>query len=237
MYQDPIDSKLINTKVLPTDQAAFMTGVYGWMTLALSITGLLAYFTASSPTLLNLIFSSRIVFFGLIIGTFLLVGWLSLAIRKMSPVTAMVVFLSYSALNGLMLSSVFMMYTSASIALTFFITAGTFGIMSIYGYTTKADLTRIGNIAFMALIGIILASVVNMFLGNETLYWIISYAGVAIFVALVAYDTQKIKDMSINGFDGQAMERKASIIGALTLYLDFINLFLFLLRLFGSRRS
>jgi hypothetical protein len=155
----------------------------------------------------------------------------------MSPVTAMVVFLSYSALNGLMLSSVFMMYTSASIALTFFITAGTFGIMSIYGYTTKADLTRIGNIAFMALIGIILASVVNMFLGNETLYWIISYAGVAIFVALVAYDTQKIKDMSINGFDGQAMERKASIIGALTLYLDFINLFLFLLRLFGSRRS
>lgn len=237
MNQDPIDRILTQQRQLTIDQSGFFTKVYSWMTLALVITGLVAYYAASTPAVIEMLFASRFTFLILVIGTFALVAWLTLAIRKMSPLTATLVFIGYSALTGLMLSTIFLVYTSASIALTFFITAGTFGIMSIYGFTTKADLTKIGNIAFMALIGIILASLVNMFLQNSTLYWIISYAGVAIFVALIAYDTQKIKEIGMNGFDGAASEKKASIIGALTLYLDFINLFLFLLRLFGGRRD
>ncbi len=160
------------------------------------------------------------------------------AIQRMSALTATLVFLGYAVLNGVLFSSIFLAYTETSIALTFFITAGTFAAMSIYGYVTNADLSRIGNIAMMALIGVIIASLVNMFMQNETLYWIISYVGVAIFVALIAYDTQKLKNMAIQGFDGEGgvvLEKKASIMGALTLYLDFINLFLFLLRLFGRR--
>jgi uncharacterized protein len=236
MYQDPIDQMLVRDTA--AEQASFMTKVYGWMTLALGLTGLTALYTASSPELITAIFGSRFGFLALVIGTFLLVGWLVVAIRKMSPITATLVFLGYSVLNGVLFSSIFLMYTSASIALTFFITAGTFAAMSIYGYVTKSDLSRIGNIAIMALIGVIIASLVNMFMQSETLYWIISYAGVAIFVALVAYDTQKIKNIAINGFDeegGAVAEKKASVMGALTLYLDFINLFLFLLRLFGRR--
>jgi FtsH-binding integral membrane protein len=163
--------------------------------------------------------------------------WISAGIRTMSLTTAAAVFLLYSVMNGLLFSSIFIVYTGESIALTFFITAGTFAAMSIYGYTTKADLSKIGSIAIMALIGILIASLVNYFLESETLYWIISYVGVAVFVALVAYDTQKLKDMAIYGFDGETAARKMSIFGALTLYLDFINLFLFLLRLFGSRRN
>lgn len=236
MNQDPIEQLLVRDTAAV--QASFMTKVYGWMTLALCLTGLTALYTASNEQLISAIFGSSFGFWALIIGTFLLVGWLMVAIRKMSAVTATLVFLGYSILNGVLFSSIFMVYTSASIALTFFITAGTFGAMSIYGYFTRADLSRIGNIAVMALIGVIIASLVNLFMQNETLYWIISYAGVAIFVALVAYDTQKIKNIALYGFEeegGVAMEKKASIMGALTLYLDFINLFLFLLRLFGRR--
>jgi FtsH-binding integral membrane protein len=236
MYQDPQDQFLVTQNVASV-QAAFMTKVYGWMTLALAITGLVAWFTAASPGLVEFIFTNAIIKWGLIIGTFLMVGSLALAVQKMSPAVATLVFIGYSALNGLLFSSLFFMYTSGSLALTFFITAGTFGAMSIYGYTTKADLTKIGNIAFMALVGVIIASLANMFLQSESLYWIISYVGVAVFVALVAYDTQKLKDMAVAGFDGAAMERKASIMGALSLYLDFINLFLMLLRLFGGRRD
>ena len=158
-----------------------------------------------------------------------------MGIQKMSASTATLVFLGYSLLNGLIFSSIFLTYTGGSIALTFFITAGTFGVMSAYGYFTKSDLTSIGNIAIMLLIGVIIASLVNMFMKSEMLYWIISYAGVAIFVALTAYDTQKIKEMNIIGNEGTAEDRKEAIVGALTLYLDFINLFLFLLRLFGRR--
>lgn len=237
MNQDPIES-LLTPKSEASVQTSFMTKVYGWMTLALSITGLAAFYTAHSPWLLSAVFGSKLSFYGLVIGTFLMVMWLVIAIRKMSALTATIVFIAYSLLNGLLFGSIFMVYTESSIALTFFITAGTFAVMSIYGYATKTDLTRIGNIAIMALIGIIIASLVNMFMQNETLYWIISYVGVAVFVALIAYDTQKIKNMAIGGFgddEGMVSEKKASIIGALTLYLDFINLFLYLLRLFGRR--
>lgn len=206
------------------------------MTIALLITAFSAMFTLSSPALLELIFGNKLVFYGLIIGELLLVGSLVLAVQKMSPTMAAIVFIGYSALNGLTLASIFLIYTAGSIALTFFITAGTFAVMSIYGYTTKADLTRIGNLALMALVGIIIASIANFFLQSETLYWIISYIGVAVFVGLVAYDTQKIKNLSDSIDVNSAEGKRASLIGALTLYLDFINLFLFLLRLFGSRK-
>lgn len=234
MYQDPID-QMVTSQSIAAEQASFMTKVYGWMTLALCITGVTAFFTATSQELVELLFSSRWTIWVLILGTFGLVGWLTLGIQKMSATTATLAFLGYSLLNGLIFSSIFLLYTGGSIALTFFITAGTFGVMSAYGYFTKSDLTSIGNIAIMLLIGVIIASIVNMFMNSEMLYWIISYAGVAIFVALTAYDTQKIKEMNIIGNEGTAEDRKEAIVGALTLYLDFINLFLFLLRLFGRR--
>ena len=234
MFEEPVDRSLVSA-TNDAVSSAFITRVYAWMTLALSITAFAAYLTISSETLLSIIFGNKIVFYGLIIGELLLVGSLVVAVRKMSPAIATLIFIGYSALNGLTLASIFLIYTAGSIALTFFITAGTFAIMSIYGYTTKADLTKIGNLAFMALIGIILASIVNFFLESETLYWIISYLGVAIFVGLVAYDTQKIKEMSYEIDHTSDEGKKASVLGALTLYLDFINLFLFLLRLFGRR--
>ena len=206
------------------------------MALALFITGLMAYYAASSEQLRNLIFGSKFVFYGLIIGELLLVVYLSRAIQKMSQSTAIFVFLVYAVLNGLTMSVIFMIYTTASIASTFYITAGTFGVMSLYGYYTKNDLTKIGNLAMMGLVGIIIASIVNMFFQNDMMGWIITYLGVAIFVGLTAYDTQKLKEIGANGFrNGESME-KTAIMGALTLYLDFINLFLFLLRIFGDRK-
>jgi hypothetical protein len=206
------------------------------MALALFITGIVAYFTVSSPELFSAIISSKILFFGLIIGELLLVVYLTRAINTLSQNAAISLFLLYSVLNGLTMSIIFIAYTSSSIATTFYVTAGTFAAMSFYGYTTKKDLTSIGNMAFMALIGIIIASLVNMFLQNEMMHWIISYLGVAIFVGLTAYDTQKLKEIGSRGFTNEEGMEKMSIMGALTLYLDFINLFLFLLRILGNRR-
>jgi FtsH-binding integral membrane protein len=154
----------------------------------------------------------------------------------MSAQRATIVFILYSVLNGLTLSIIFLIYTTGSIASTFFVTAGTFAVMSAYGYLTKSDLSKWGNILFMGLIGIIIASIVNYFMQSETLYAIITYIGVLIFVALTAYDTQKIKTMNIIGNEGTDEDKKEAIMGALTLYLDFINLFLYLLRLLGRRR-
>ena len=216
--------------------AIYLTRVYNWMALALFITGLIAYYAASSEQLRNLIFGSKFVFYGLIIGELLLVVYLSRSIQKMSQSTAIFVFLVYAVLNGLTMSVIFMIYTTASIASTFYITAGTFGVMSLYGYYTKNDLTKLGNLAMMGLVGIIIASIVNIFFQNDMMGWIITYLGVAIFVGLTAYDTQKLKEIGANGFrNGESME-KTAIMGALTLYLDFINLFLFLLRIFGDRK-
>ncbi|SPJ14671.1 conserved membrane hypothetical protein [Syntrophobacter sp. SbD2] len=146
-------------------------------------------------------------------------------------------FFAYSFLNGLTLSTIFLIYTKASIANTFFVTAGTFAAMSLYGYTTKRDLTSIGSFLMMGLIGIIIASFVNFFFRSPAIYWLITYAGIAVFVGLTAYDAQKIKEMAYAGFSGSEDERKGAVIGALRLYLDFINLFLLLLRIFGSRRD
>jgi FtsH-binding integral membrane protein len=217
-------------------QALFITKVYNWMALALFITGLVSYFTASSPEMLNIIVGSKFVFYGILIAELLLVIYLTRSIQKLSQNMVIAGFLIYAVLNGLTMSIIFLIYTSNSIATTFYVTAGTFGAMSLYGYYTKKDLTSLGNMAMMALIGIIIASIVNMFLQNDMMYWIITYLGVAVFVALTAYDTQKLKELGSRGFVNDESMEKTSILGALTLYLDFINLFLFLLRIFGNRK-
>lgn len=214
----------------------FFVRVYGWMSLALIITGLTAFRTATSPEIINFIFGQSFVFYGLLILELVLVGVLAGAINKMTAVTATIVFALYSVLNGLTLASIFFVFTSESIANVFFIAAGTFAATSAYGFFTKKDLTKIGNILIMALIGLIIASVVNFFLKSEMLYWISSYAGVLIFVGLIAYDTQKLKALNVIGNEGTDVDKKEAIIGALTLYLDFINLFLYLLRIFGKRK-
>jgi hypothetical protein len=219
-----------------TIQTAFMSKVYTWMSGGLAITGLIAMYVASIEGIELMIKENMMMFYGLIIGEIFLVGYLIVRIQKMSAQLAGTIFTGYAALNGLTLSVVFLAYTSASIASTFFVTAGTFAIMSIYGYYTKKDLTSWGSLLFMALIGIIIASVVNFFMQSEMMYWLITYAGIFIFVGLTAYDTQKIKRMSTATEFGSEEESKGAIIGALMLYLDFINLFLLLLRILGDRK-
>lgn len=231
MYPDQFSAEEIRL-----EQASFISKVYGWMGGALAITGIIAMWVASTPDVIIAIAGNRLVFYGLLIGEILCVGYMSAAVQKISAKTALMLFILYAALNGLTLSIIFLIFTTESIASTFFITAATFGVMSAYGYFTKKDLTSIGNIALMALIGLIIASLVNLFLQNETIYWITTYAGILIFVALTAYDTQKVKAMNVIGNAGTEEDKKEAIMGALTLYLDFINLFLLLLRVFGKRK-
>lgn len=206
--------------------------VYAWMGAGLTLTALLAVMTVSSPSMLQLVIGNRFVFFGLIIGELALVVVLSAAINRLSAAMAMLLFIAYASLNGVTLSVIFLAYTAESIASTFLITGGMFGAMSAYGYLTRRDLTSWGSFLFMGLIGIVIASLVNIFFGVSILYWISTYCGIIVFTGLTAYDTQKIKAFALRGEVGT----KPAILGALTLYLDFINLFLMLLRLFGRRR-
>jgi FtsH-binding integral membrane protein len=177
-----------------------------------------------------------VIFWGLLIMELVLVWGLSAAINKLPAVLATLIFLFYAALNGVTFSVIFLVYQLGSIAYTFFITAAMFGAMSVFGYVTKIDLTKVGGFLMMGLVGLIIASVVNIFVASSTLDWLISYIGVFIFVGLTAYDTQKIKNMSMNVESASEEGNKASIMGALALYLDFINLFLLLLRIMGRRR-
>ncbi len=216
--------------------SAFFSRVYTWMALGLALTGAIAAYVSSRPDLVALLLGKQLNFFLLIGATLGLVMAISWGINKISAPVATGLFLLYAALNGILFSSIFLVYTGESIAKVFFITGGTFGVMSIYGFITKTDLTRVGQIAFMGLIGVIIASIANWFFKSSTLSYIISYVGVAVFVALTAYDTQKLKHIALQVREGSEGFAKASIIGALTLYLDFINLFLLLLRLFGRRR-
>jgi uncharacterized protein len=217
-------------------QNSFVAQVYNWMGLGLATTALVALITASSPPLLNFILGSQFIFLGLILGELGLVIALSTAINRLQATTATLMFFLYSALNGLTLSVIFLAYTSASIANTFFVTAGTFGAMSLYGYATKRDLTSWGSFLFMGLVGIILASLVNLFMRSEAISWLVTYAGIMVFVGLSAYDAQMIKQMAASGFGDEESERKSAVIGALRVYLDFINLFLLLLNIFGRKR-
>ena len=212
-----------------------MRKVYVWMTLALVITGLTSYGVATSPGILQAIYTNQILFWGLIIAEFVLVFSVSAAINKISLSVATLMFVLYSVVNGALLSYIFLIYTASSIATVFFITAGTFAVMAFIGYTTKTDLTSMGKILMMALIGLIIATVVNLFVKSSDFTLILSYVGVLIFVGLTAYDSQKIKQMLMQAPDASEAAQKVALLGALSLYLDFINLFIYLLRIFGRR--
>lgn len=220
-----------------TGLQTYMAQVYGWMTCGLLLTAFISWYAANTPAVMELVFASRMTFFGLVIAQLAVVFVLSGLVHKLSGALATALFMLYSALTGLTLASIFLVYTYSSIASTFFVTAGMFGAMSFWGYTTKRDLSKMGSILFMALIGLLLASLVNFWLKSPALMWAITYIGVLVFVGLTAYDTQKLKAIGEN-IDTRDKEnlRRYSIMGALTLYLDFINLFLMLLRIFGNRR-
>lgn len=221
-----------------TAYRTLMGKVYLWMTLALAVTGLTSLYVASSPGLVQSIFASRGTFWLLVIAELALVFILSARIMKMSFSTAGIMFALYSVLNGVTMSFIFIAYTSTSIATAFFVTAGMFAAMSFIGFVTKKDLSSFGSFFTMALIGLIIASVVNIFLNSSVMYWIITYVGVLLFVGLTAYDTQKIKQMLIEyGDEVNDSTQKLALIGSLSLYLDFINLFLYILRLFGNNKE
>lgn len=223
---------IISEDQVKARQSAFITNVYGLMTGALAITGVLAWFVSTDVNLLAQVAS---YFRILLIVEFLVVLGLSAVVNSVSVNVARALFVLYAALNGLTFGVIFSAFTGESIASTFFITAGTFGVMSLYGYFTKKDLTSWGRILMMALIGLVIASIANIFMHSTGLYWIVTYIGVFVFVGLIAYDTQKLKNLAVN-IEGEEITHKASIIGALALYLDFINLFLMFLRIFGRRR-
>ena len=221
-----------STQAMPV----LMRKVYTWMALALVITGVCAYGVAASPTLIMAIFSSKMTFYGLLIAELALVIFISARIDRLSLSTATLLFTVYAALNGVTLSAIFLLYDITTISQVFFITAGTFGAMAFFGYTTKKDLSVIGHTLYMALIGLILATVVNLFMRNAMLDYILSYIGVGVFVGLTAWDSQKIKRILSEMPDAGEEAQKFALLGALTLYLDFINLFLYLLRIFSKRR-
>ena len=236
--QQPAEQPVIHLSAEEASQiqGAFMRQVYGWMAGALALTGGIAMLIAATPELAELVADSRFGFMGLLLLQLFVVGYISSRAFEMSASAVTGAFIAYSALNGITLSLIFMIFTADSIASTFFVTAGTFAVMSLYGYFTGTDLSRWGNVLLMGVVGLIIASVVNMFWLNSMLYTITSGIGVLIFVALTAYDTQKLKALAFAGLDDTDTDRKVAVLGALTLYLDFINIFLFLLRFFGRRR-
>lgn len=214
-----------------------MRKVYLWMTLALVITGFTAYYVANNETVLGAIYTNQILFWGLIIAELGLVIGLSAAINRLSLSVATLMFVLYSLINGATMSFIFLVYTTSSITNVFLITAGTFAAMAVFGYFTKTDLTSMGKILLMALIGVIIATIVNIFTKSEGLTVILNYVGVLVFVGLTAYDSQKIKQMLLMAPDASESSQKIALLGALSLYLDFINLFIYLLRIFGSKRD
>jgi hypothetical protein len=214
---------------------ALMRKVYLWMSMALVITGFTAYLVATNSSLLQLIYGNSYMVWVLFGAELLLVIGLSSAINRLSLPVATLMFVIYSVINGAVFSSIFLAFELGTIAKVFFITAGTFGAMSIYGYTTKSDLSSWGKILMMALLGVIIATVVNLFVKSGPLETILSYVGVLVFVGLTAYDTQKIKQMCMQAPDAGEGMQKLALLGALSLYLDFINLFIYLLRIFGNR--
>jgi len=214
-----------------------MYKVYGWMAVGLSVTAVLSYYLATLPGFVESLVTHSWMFFGILIMQLALVMGLSFLIMRMNYVTALGCFLLYAASVGLTLAPIFLIYTTGSIYLTFLSTAGMFGVMCVYGYFTQADLTTVGNISMMALIGIIIASLINMFLKSPVMDYVISGIGVVVFTLLTAYDSQKIKMMAHQMMVDEQTRSKIAILCALTLYLDFINLFLFLLRFLGNKRS
>ena len=219
-----------------SERNKFLARVYGWMTAALALSGFTAYYTANNPVLIKMIFGSGYGFFILALAEIAIVWILSRTIRRISVTGAVFAFITYSVLNGLTLSSIFFYYTGAVIARVFFISAALFAVMTIYGITTKSNIRSAGRYLMMALIGIIIASLVNIFMRSSMLDWIISIITVVVFSGLTAYDANKMM-MAADRADGNDMFKKAAIIGALELYIDFINIFLSLLRIFGRGRD
>ena len=212
-----------------------MRKVYVWMTLALVITGFTAYGVATSPGILQAVYGNPAILIGLFVVELALVFGVGAAINRLSLSVATLMFIVYSVINGVLFSSIFMVYTMSSITSVFFITAGTFAAMAFVGYTTKTDLTSMGKYLLMAFLGLIIATIVNLFIKSSGLTLILSYVGVLIFVGLTAWDTQKIKMMLLQAPDAGEASQKIALLGALTLYLDFINLFIHLFRIFGRR--
>lgn len=215
--------------------ASFFNAVYAWMCAGLALTAVIAYWVAGHPTILTQVLGGPVLIM-LFIAQIVLVVVISAAVRRINAAVATGLFLLYAALNGLTLSGIFLVYTNATIAGAFIASATMFGVMSVYGMLTHADLSGLGKIAFMALIGLIVASVVNFFLASSGLAWLISYAGVAIFAVLTAYDTQKLRQFALSTANDQAFASRIAVSGALMLYLDFLNLFLFLLQIMGGNR-
>jgi uncharacterized protein len=215
-------------------QRSFLSQVYTWMTAGLLVTSAVAAYTASAPSVLNLLYGNPFTIWLLFLAQIGLVIGLSARIGRLAPFTAAALFIAYAALNGLTLSALFLVYTYTSIAQAFLATAATFGVMSLYGATTKRDLSTAGNLLVMALIGFFVGSIVNLFWANSAVYWVLTYLGIALFIGLTAYDTQQIKQL-VQQVQDDTSARRLAIIGALKLYLDFINLFVLLLRIFGSR--
>ena len=239
---DPInvrEARLSVNHTLVQAQSLFLAKVFNWMFLGLLLTAVTAFLTANSKAALELILGNRLVFFALVFAELGMVFTLASRVERLSAQAATILFLLYSALNGVTLSAVLLIYTMTSIATTFLITAGMFGAMSVYGFVTKKDLTGLGSFLTMGLIGIIIASVVNLFFGSPMISWVVSAIGVIVFTGLTAYDVQRLTRLGAGGImdgDGTAI-RRASIMGALVLYLDFINLFLMLLHFLGGNRD
>ena len=244
----------LNAEEVAAYQSSFIVKVYAWMTFGLLVTAIISFFTINTPGVLMTLAATPLLFFGMLIGEVVLVIFITRAAMRMNSLVATLAFIFYAGLNGVTMALIIAMYTASSVASTFMICAATFALMSLYGYTTKRDLTSWGNILVMALLGFVVASVVNIFLASSVIYWITTYAGILIFVGLIAYDTQKIKGLALVNLAVQAQatsqtsdlvmqaaaateaEQRGAIVGALILYLDFINLFLLMLRIFGRRR-
>ena len=237
LQQEVLNEKESSRWASSTTLPVLMRKVYTWMTLALVITGVTAWGVAHSPAILQMIMTNKILFFGILIGELALVWGVSAAINRLSLTTATLLFVLYSVLNGVTMSFIFLAYTYESVASVFLITAGTFAAMALFGYFTKTDLSSIGRILFMALIGLIIATIVNIFLKSSGFGMILNYLGVLIFVGLTAWDTQKIKQMLSMAEDTGETAQKVALMGALSLYLDFINLFIHLLRIMGNSRN
>lgn len=216
----------------------FLAKVFNWMAIGLGLTGLVALLVTGSQALQQVIFGNKLVFYGLIFGELGLVVYLSARLEKISASTATGLFLAYSALNGATISAILLLYTGSSVATTFFVAGGMFVSMAIYGTVTKKDLTSMGSFLFMGLVGMLIASLVNIFIGSTMISWVVSAVGVLVFTGLTAYDVQKITAIGSGGIMAQGQEtiQKGAIMGALALYLDFVNLFISLLRFLGDRR-
>ena len=237
-YNAP-DRSLVMNQAKVQAQSIFLAKVFNWMFIGLLLTAITAFLTANSKAALELIFGNRLVFYCLVFAELGMVFTLISRVERLSASTATTLFLLYSALNGVTLSAILLLYTMTSIATTFLVTAGMFGAMSVYGFVTKKDLTGMGSFLTMGLIGIIIASVVNIFLGSPMISWVVSAIGVIVFTGLTAYDVQRLTHIGAGGVmdGGEVAIRRASIMGALVLYLDFINLFLMLLHFLGGRRN